>query len=61
MWVTAKYLETGDAIDFEQTDGRLILRGLPVPLKDPIATTIVLELDGKPEALMVQTSFWIPG
>ena len=59
--LSAQFLETGESIDFEQKDGRLFLRGLPVPLKDPIATTVVLELDGKPEAIREQTSFWIPG
>ena len=60
--LSAAFLESGEAIDFEQTtEGRLFLRGLPVPLKDSIAKTIVLELDGQPEALRAQTSFWIPG
>jgi len=59
---SAKFLEGGKAIDFEQKDdGRLFLRNLPAVLQDPIATTIVLELEGKPEAIREQTSFWIPG
>ncbi len=59
--LSAKYLESGQPIDFEQKDGRLFLKGLPAKLEDPIATSIVLELDGKPEAIRAQTSFWIPG
>jgi alpha-L-fucosidase len=59
--LSAKFLESGEEVDFEQKDGRLFLRGLPMILEDPIATTIVLELDGKPEAVREQTSFWIPG
>jgi hypothetical protein len=39
----------------------LILRELTAPLRDPIATTIVLEVEGPPETLRQQTSFWIPG
>ena len=32
--LSAAFLESGEAIDFEQTtEGRLFLRGLPVPLK----------------------------
>jgi alpha-L-fucosidase len=59
--LSAKYLETGEALEFEQKDGRLFIRNLPVPLIDPIATTIVLELDGEAKAIREQTSFWIPG
>ena len=59
--LSAKFLDTGEAVAFEQTDNRLFLRGLPESLSDPIATTVVLELDGKPEAIRPQTSFWIPG
>ncbi|WPJ96460.1 hypothetical protein SH580_01930 [Coraliomargarita algicola] len=59
--ISAQFLESGQDVEFEQTEDRLYLRGLPVPLTDPIATTIVLELEGVPEALVEQTSFWIPG
>jgi alpha-L-fucosidase len=58
---SAKFLDTGEPVAFEQLGGRLFLRGLPERLSDPIATTLVLELDGPPQALRAQTSFWIPG
>ena len=54
-------LATGAPVAFEQDGDRLFLRGLPVPLPDPIATTIVFEVEGKPSPLRPQTTFWIPG
>jgi alpha-L-fucosidase len=59
--LSARLLDGGDSIAFEQNCDRLYLRGLPVPLRDPLATTIVLEVEGTPEPLTEQTSFWIPG
>lgn len=59
--LSAKFLDGGQPIAFEQKADRLFLRGLPVPLRDPIATTLVLQVEGEPEALTPQTSFWIPG
>jgi len=58
---SAKLLDGGEHLSFDQSDDRLVLRGLPVPLRDPIATTIVLQVEGEPEAITPQTSFWIPG
>jgi alpha-L-fucosidase len=54
-------LDGGEPVSFEQKGDRLFLRGLPTPLPDRIATTLVLEVEGKPEALASQTTFWIPG
>ncbi len=58
---SARWLESGAPIVFEQTPERLFLRGLPMPLPDAPAHVIVLKTDGKPEALTAQTTFWIPG
>jgi alpha-L-fucosidase len=58
---SARCLDGGEAIAFEQKADRLVLRGLPVPLRDSLATTIVLQVEGDPETLTPQTSFWIPG
>ncbi len=58
--LSAKLFNTGTPIDFRQNGGRLIIDKIPHPLQDSPATTIVLELDGKPEALTGQTTFWIP-
>jgi len=57
----ARFLDGGGNVACEQRGERLFLRGLPCPLPDPIATTIVLEVEGEPEPLTPQTSFWIPG
>lgn len=59
--LSARIVHYGDEIAFDQVGERLFLRGLPCPLPDPLVTSIVLELDGKPEAISEQTSFWIPG
>ena len=59
--ISARFLDGGAPVAFEQKDNRLFLRGLPVPLPDPIATTIVLQVEGEPEPITPQTSFWIPG
>jgi len=59
--LSAKFLEEERSVDFEQHNNRLVLRGLPVPLPDPIATTIVLEVEGQPAEITPQTTFWIPG
>ena len=57
----AWFLGSDDPIDFEQTDGRLFLKNLPDPLPDRPITTIALEVEGRPEPLTPQTTFWIPG
>jgi alpha-L-fucosidase len=59
--VRARWLDGGAPVPFEQTNDRLFLRGLPVPLPDKLASTLVLEVEGRPEALTAQTTFWIPG
>jgi alpha-L-fucosidase len=59
--LSARFLDGGAPVAFEQKGNRLFLRGLPVPLPDPIATTIVLQVEGEPETITPQTSFWIPG
>lgn len=46
---------------FRQDGDRLWLDGLPVPLLDPIATTVAIDVEGPPETLTAQTTFWIPG
>ncbi len=57
---SAAYLDDGTPVAFEQNEKRLLLKGLTSPLNDPIATVIVLEVEGEPEALTAQTTFWIP-
>jgi alpha-L-fucosidase len=59
--ISARFLDGGSPVVFEQKENRLFLRGLPVPLPDSIATTIVLQVEGEPEPITLQTSFWIPG
>lgn len=59
--VRAVHFINGGEVAFEQSGDRLILRGLPVPLPDPISTTLVLEVEGDPQAVTPQTTFWIPG
>lgn len=59
--VSARLLDGGAPLEFEQNEGRLWLRGLPDPLTDPIATTIALEVEGEPQPFKEQTTFWIPG
>lgn len=53
-------LDGGAPVAFTQTDDLVLLDGLPSPLRDPIATTIVLEVEGVPQTTRRQTSFWIP-
>lgn len=59
--LSARFLDGGAPVAFEQKDNRLLFRGLPVPLPDSIATTIILQVEGEPEPITSQTSFWIPG
>ncbi len=60
--LAANYVADGRPVKFvQQPDGRLFLQGLPDPLPDPLVTTIRLEVEGKPEALSPQKTFWIPG
>lgn len=58
--LSAKLLCNETPIEFEQTEDRLFLKNIPCPLPDSPITTVVLELDGKPEAQIQQTTFWIP-
>jgi alpha-L-fucosidase len=58
--LSARYLDGGKAIPFEQKGNRLFLRA-SASLPDSLATTIALELDHYPEAITPQTTFWIPG
>lgn len=58
--LSARMLASGAAVTFEQSDDRLILSGLPSPLPDSVVTTIELELEGTPEPLREQKTFWIP-
>lgn len=59
--LAAWMLADGKPVQFRQKGDRIFLENLPSPLPDSPATTIVLELDGKPEALTTLTTFWIPG
>jgi alpha-L-fucosidase len=59
--LAARLLVDGTPVAFHQEGDRLYLTDLPKPLPDTPATTVELELDGPPEAITAQTSFWIPG
>ena len=59
--LSARFLESGIPVTFEQRGEHLYLRDLPDVLPNPAATTIALEVDGVPEAQTPQTTFWIPG
>jgi len=59
--LSARWLDGGAPIAFEQKGERLFLRGLPAPLPDRLANVIVLEVEGTPEPVTRQTTFWIPG
>ncbi len=59
--ISARMLEDGKTISFTQDKNRLIIPNLPVPLPDPLGTVIELEIEGQPEPILEQTSFWIPG
>ncbi|MDR1059914.1 MAG: alpha-L-fucosidase [Clostridiales bacterium] len=53
-------LKNGADCQFSQTaGGQLTISGLPET--DDLALTIVCETEGKPEPLVPQTTFWIPG
>lgn len=58
---SARFMANGVPISFEQRGEKLFLRDLPEPLPDSLATTIAIEVEGIPEALTPQTTFWIPG
>jgi alpha-L-fucosidase len=58
--LSARLLDGGRDLTFEQRGPRVVIRGLPWPLTDPIATTIVLEVEGAPAPATEQTTFWIP-
>ncbi len=57
----ARFLATGISIRFRQEGEHLHLEDIPTPLPDHPVTTVELEVEGMPEAITPQTSFWIPG
>lgn len=59
--VGARLHGTGEMIEFEQKSDRLFLRSLPDIGAEELAMTLELEVEGAPEAVARQTSFWIPG
>jgi alpha-L-fucosidase len=59
--LSAKFLSSGKEIVFRQENDRLFLVNLPHPLPDTPISTIVLEVEGKPQPFLPQTTFWIPG
>ncbi|HHW48389.1 MAG TPA: hypothetical protein GXX14_07220 [Clostridiaceae bacterium] len=54
-------LESRENMDFCQQNDRLFIKGIPFPLENDLATTIVIEVEGKPETIREQKTFWIPG
>lgn len=59
--ISVRLLADGRPLSFTQEGSRLFLTSLPKPMPDSPATTVELKLDGIPEAITTQTSFWIPG
>lgn len=57
----ARFLAGGEAVAFRQEGARLFLGPLRSPLPDAPIATIELEVEGEPEAVTEQTSFWIAG
>jgi len=47
--LSARYLESGKRISFKQAKNRIVLKGLSFPPSEKIATTLVLEVKGKPQ------------
>ena len=58
--LSARYLDGGAPVAFKQTKDLVVFTGVTHPLKDPIATTIVIEVEGTAQTTRTQTSFWIP-
>jgi len=58
--LAARYLASGQPVGFRQEGDRFWLTGLPATLPDSPLCTIVLDVEGKPEALTDTTTFWIP-
>ena len=58
--LSASLLKDGAPVEFRQEDNRLFLENITSPMPDSPASTVVLKLDGKPETLTRQTTFWIP-
>jgi alpha-L-fucosidase len=57
---SVRFVDGGEPIPFHQKDNRLFLTNLPATLKDPIATTIAVEVEGKLQPQQKQETFWIP-
>jgi alpha-L-fucosidase len=57
---SVRLLATNYPVPFRQEADRLFL-DLPLPLPDAPVTTVEIEVEGIPEAITPQTSFWIPG
>lgn len=57
---SARYLDGGQPVKFEYRGDRLFFCDLPARFKDPIATTIAVEVDGPVTPLRKQETFWIP-
>ncbi len=47
--ISVRYAHSGQPIAFEQTNGRLQLKGLPFPFRNPVATTVIVEVEGFPQ------------
>lgn len=57
----ATCVSTGAPVAFRQERGLLWLTGLPEERAEPLGLTIRLDVEGTPEALTPQGTFWIPG
>ena len=55
-----RVVDGGQMLPFRQEGDRLWIDRLPDP-PDPIATTLAIEVEGPPQPLTQQKTFWIPG
>lgn len=55
--LAAKWVDDGSPVEFEQRDGILLLKGLSWRAPGRV---VELSVEGRPETLCPQTTFWIP-
>jgi alpha-L-fucosidase len=57
--ISARYLDGGQSIEFEQKGTRLFLKNLPDQWTDPLYTTIELQVEGTPSPVRDEGNSWI--
>lgn len=58
--VSARWLDSGEPVRFEQKGERLWLLDLPTTMPDELGACIELKVEGKPAPITEQGTFWIP-